>query len=1163
MDDSARAFAALSLELFYIGVIMSSDRTQNIKLFGKGFNGDVVTGSPVGKNNELTPLYPLFKETQRHEIFTNYKERESYYKEEKKARNIQQRATSTAEKLIEFVKAMEEDTEANFFLEILQKSNGEGQFIKITLRKLIVNPLLPALMNILKVVGTTEEMNMNRIIRPVERTQFGPFNIAIYLEHIFVFIHPPDSMNTVTALIMHISEMNVFTGTEWKEKKAMKEKELRQYFPEKEFSDELFIELDTRSPCPLIPVSQNAITIKDADMNLVLLSDLETYIKRRTDGEPCTNLARNVMQPTFLAQQTRNFKYQDSYLELNFNRGVVKIGEIKILANVELLQYMMAWSKEAALQDISSMKIQGHYESHLRTIIKKAMVTPRPTKTKVNRGNMDIEFYGLNLALLDDVFNTNLPMMSFSLLPISAYQNQSSDYNGFKDLSLTIEGNVFNYNSHDWEPIFENFTVVLNSYSKEINLQNQNFLEVSFGDRNPAINLSAELGIMVSSILTRLRPSANNSSKDQFKIVSAIKQIIDDRLTPQYVSEYDKKTVMSPDNFAKFVAMKESKTSNTGYDSMAGQSFRMDTSGRFDDFLDKSSLKPRNILNFKFNDSNANQDYKSGSSRNSQTSTLKINPLLSRFDDNKTSDFLSKGEIEKIKDGEENSSNLYNKVFLREIPFRIENRTGRDMIFRLKFDDMSKDMYIKNLEEKDLAYPFSYEKYMKKEKEKNKQNPDQMQNLNQKSKEPRSEGVYYKIYEIDQIDDQYETYCMLEDRDLHSIRRQKLPYSKPIRKNTFMNNEREIIRNLRHIIMDTSPLIMKKNILLKSPVQIINNCEHHIQIHFFRGEMLVYTLQTLKSTLLPVPVDMLDCKITFDVANISQKTGKESDIFLADILDKIEDPEEPIECNERFAFNLLTTKMSDETLIIHISPPMVFRNLFLVDMQVHVLRESMGREYSDSYDVMFNDTIYPNYVPLKSYDLRFRVQVGMFESEVISIDTSKYRAKEHEDGFWMYFEQKKKFTLNYNIFYKNGTFFLSIYCEHLVFDEIFKRLVFKQTGERFDDILISTRNLQHSPAKARDNKSSLFDSSLLTSNYILDNAMDSEYNKSTIYMLPFAKENFRVSDQKDQYELAIVRSAPSSSNSTYTVKSISSKTNMIEAYDVIAINTVFTLSKHQ
>ena len=51
----------------------------------------------------------------------------------------------------------------------------------------------------------------------------------------------------------------------------------------------------------------------------------------------------------------------------------------------------------------------------------------------------------------------------------------------------------------------------------------------------------------------------------------------------------------------------------------------------------------------------------------------------------------------------------YDEIYLKEIPYRVENMTGRDLIFSLTFCDLPKQIYIRNLESRDLEYPFTLE----------------------------------------------------------------------------------------------------------------------------------------------------------------------------------------------------------------------------------------------------------------------------------------------------------------------------------------------------------------------------------------------------------------------------------------------------------------------
>jgi hypothetical protein len=178
------------------------------------------------------------------------------------------------------------------------------------------------------------------------------------------------------------------------------------------------------------------------------------------------------------------------------------------------------------MKSIASMTIKGVYEAHLRTIIDKAQVSKRPKTTKITRSSSDLSFMGLNFGLLDDVYETNLPMLNISILPINAYQSQSKDYSGYRDLNITIEGSIFNYNSLDWEPIFENFTMILDYYTVFDQDKQKNITNLSFGDRNPSINLTAELYILATNIAQKMGSAPSKVPKINPDLAKALGRYI-------------------------------------------------------------------------------------------------------------------------------------------------------------------------------------------------------------------------------------------------------------------------------------------------------------------------------------------------------------------------------------------------------------------------------------------------------------------------------------------------------------------------------------------------------------------------------------------------------------------------------------------------------------
>jgi hypothetical protein len=813
-----------------------------------------------------------------------------------------------------------------------------------------------------------------------------------------------------------------------------------------------------------------------------------------------------------------------------------------------------------------NMEIKGIYEAHLRTIIQKALKTPRPTKNKENRSNMDFIFHGLNLTLLDDVYKTNLPLMHFTLMPISMTKTISNEYSGIRDLYITLEGNIFNYNSQEWEPIFENFTLIVESYNTGFAETAVNNLNISFGDRNPSINFSAELYIIVMGILTKIR------QKPVVEMARTIGGFMRRSVSSkERSSAFDQLATLDKARFADFISWFRSspyaeseklelsnldKTGVYGYKELVQSNYGLNQKQlNQSNFEEKVSLRGKNPLNFRYNDTLPRNDQVANResqlqniSRDSMQITQSvnkskrrgINPLMSAYKSGSEIRLSQSDILQLVSENNVKDIDYGDDIFLRDVPFRIENKTGRDIIFAMTFCDKPKVMLVRNNTSRDMEYPFTLENTL----------------INNGLLKTKTRHVYFEILELD---DQMNTHLLYQDKDLHSIRRRNIPYEKP----GLLFNQR-----FNYIIFDTSPLIMKKNILVKSPIQIVNQSKHNIQLHFFKSDQLVYSLQAVHNNILPIPVDLLDCDFELDVANIGKKMKQRS--RLSSILESTSETETLVMSNEMFSLNMFT-KLEDDTTLVYLCPPLVLKNLFLTDMQVWLYRDSMDREYSDCYDVKFKSfdeaNAYDNEADVETYielhnpreRMRFHIQIGNFKSEVEEINYFNSRKKEVTDDFWMYLEGRKKFTLRYSMIYQNGSFILALYCQHLIFDELFKRLVYRQAGERFEDNMISTDRLFNAQGTSVY-KSSLWKSSVISSGYILEENRPAMQNTSVIYMLPFPKESFRLSDQKDQYEMATI-STKLMGSSTYTVNSVSSKTNAVESYDIIAVNSFFTLCK--
>ena len=197
------------------------------------------------------------------------------------------------------------------------------------------------------------------------------------------------------------------------------------------------------------------------------------------------------------------------------------------------------------------MQFQGVYEAHIKTILNKSLVDNKPTINKVNKINMDVIVQGVVVTIIDDIFNTNLPMFHLTVLPINMNQVENKDYTGFKDLNVTIEASYFNYNAQEWEPLLENFTVIVEAFVDGAD-ERVKRMNISFADRNPTINISTELLVLGMSLVNKLNSKPNEVQARLFK--QAIQKVAMRAMTTRGAAgTYESLAVLDKDKMMNFI----------------------------------------------------------------------------------------------------------------------------------------------------------------------------------------------------------------------------------------------------------------------------------------------------------------------------------------------------------------------------------------------------------------------------------------------------------------------------------------------------------------------------------------------------------------------------------------------------------------------------------
>ena len=550
-----------------------------------------------------------------------------------------------------------------------------------------------------------------------------------------------------------------------------------------------------------------------------------------------------------------------------------------------------------------------------------------------------------------------------------------------------------------------------------------------------------------------------------------------------------------------------------------------------ENFGDKASLRHKNPLNFRFNDEAALGNGMSSSIAVSRQSIVGAgkgkrptkNPLHSTYNV-PSIEYLDPRHVEQLRVENEQSKQTNDDTYFREIPFRVENMTGKDVVFAVSFYNIPKASYVKNLESRDIEYPYTLENTL----------------LHSGFIDAKSRHVTYKVYIVDENTNQ--TVLLHTGSNIHTVEKLKIPFG--FSKETGEEGE-ERLADLKYIVLDKGPLIMKKNLLLRSPVNIQNNCAANIRVIFWRNDVPCYSMQVAPGYILPCPVDLLDARLTLDVANVPAKSTVK--LWCSEAFDLTSKPRTSL-INDFHCLHLHTVKdpEDDDIRRMHISPVLIVRNLFLADVAVRVFRNSLDREYFDKFVVSSEKGLHEIFSPLDD-EVIFSLKAGNYKSEKVNIKLDEIMKQEKSGVCWMFHQDKKKFTLNYTLTFLNGSFILVIYCEHLIYDELFKPVVLYQRGERFEDNLIDCAKL----GSRTDAENSLDRSVNVTK--ILGKKPES--NESKVFMLPFPKEPLWVSDSTNPYEISNVLTAVMGS-STHSMQARNHKTNSLEQFDIVATNSV-------
>lgn len=185
-----------------------------------------------------------------------------------------------------------------------------------------------------------------------------------------------------------------------------------------------------------------------------------------------------------------SYNIKDRFTQISFNRGAALVDQLVVALSSFDIFYLTEWQKFTKSAYWDAMGNHSHYEEQVKKILdRKSAIKAKPL-TQISKTRLDIVFGGVEFALIDDVFNTNLPLFRMSLSPFQAAQLGGSSYNGFKKIYLPLSFDYFNFVAKQWEPVLEKFAfIVSTNFTEDAGQQ----IKIKLADEAASINVSLEL----------------------------------------------------------------------------------------------------------------------------------------------------------------------------------------------------------------------------------------------------------------------------------------------------------------------------------------------------------------------------------------------------------------------------------------------------------------------------------------------------------------------------------------------------------------------------------------------------------------------------------------------------------------------------------------------
>ena len=1158
LANDLQTFFDLKFDQFLVDLRKDNWNSQVINIYGEQIDSNGYHYEVTDLGSTVKKIYPFIKTMKNIDQMTNIeKEKVKKFDFDNNSRFFHKEKgvgfNEVDKKIDEQIRYYEDPDNMPEFHSLIEMSPKGDKVITNTLKKLGIAYLLPLINKAREVAGTTWEMGMNTLIQPpLKRGQSGTY-VTMNMFNCFVFLLPPKGMDY--NMVLNTPEMSMVYSRDWMDLKDS-DKEIHLHFSKEEFEDEEYKNFNKNQSIKT-PIGHLAAMLCETSMHLVESQDIHDWCTQVTAQGGDHQLVsrdldfRMVMSPIDqIGYHVQTNALVDKFKEINFNRGVARIGETLLMLTTYDIHYLMKWSESSKFPYWETMDLSSPFEKMIKGIVKEqAPANWIGHIKKTNKSKLDIVYGGMKAFLLDDIYDTNIEFFRMKLHPISTTQLSGYKKNGFDHIFCKLEAEFYNYQSKAWEPIVENFSFVVDKSSNETE-GSTTFMR--FTDKSACVNISTEMIVIAQAVMKQrqlrndVEDERMHDDDEEMKKRRLVKDALRRLIKSVNDDEYDMITnVYSPElnmsTSAQMIPMiNERNTFNLGSSGFGGRGGGAPKRTHLEvsklSQINKSITEQgplylsRNPLEFEFSKHGKRDQFDNFSDRESQKSLVsnvaegdmslivhqvaeamrglvgdqrlsngthnslglsmsgsRTNPLKSNFREGRIIDNIPSKQ--KIKEMMLASDKFFkDEVNLKECPFYVQNNTGYNIIFHLIYNEYSDSFYIANTSSVAIPYPYNIHNQIQK-----------YENI----KVPRFQYHILLVNSDLSLSEVYSGHKIIQE-GYTNIRVQNL------------NRKGEMSSQVIH--MENENNDMRQMVTLSSEAEVCSEIDPKVYVVIGNNKHS-FTLDEYER--MPIPFDMVDLPITFSIIDeIFEKHGAKvkvhhgkvyhhkrlfkkgykirkrrltgRQIFLGELHDeKIIN----YKLNNAYAFNIYISKAlqgSGKSKALTLVPPLVIKNKILTNVNFFIVRDaSGGTTYDEKHKIKLHNNDYEIYEVFEE-KLKIRLGLGRLKSQVVVIDLTKVDKVTDED-VWLYQKGKKTININFIGYFERGSYFIEVYMKAMLVDELFMLLKYSQNIGTSEEIIypINKFNTEDRELDAAEDEFDLDDSRELGS---LDEAAEVDRN---------------------------------------------------------------------